>query len=384
MPGIGPSKIPQLKAVVLPLFELGCVVVLSLSLAPAAAAAARPPVPVLAYYYIWYTPHSWERGKTDAPLLGPYSSNDERVMRRHIRWARAAGIDGFIVSWKRTAALDRRLEKLVRVADATNFKLAIIYQGLDFTRRPLASRRVGADLRFFAAHFGSAKAFRIYPKPLVIWSGTWKVPRNQIEGVVASVRNRLLVLASEKNARGYERLADVVDGDAYYWSSVDPQTYPHYPDKLIRMGQIVHSHGGLWIAPAAPGFDARAVGGHIVVSRRGGSTLTDELNGAMKSDPDAVGLISWNEFSENSEVEPSQKYGPESLGVLADALGGGLPADADFSSDSPTGRSRTLNVLVLSAASAALIGLVMWVFIRSMRAERTRTRAHENDSRLHG
>src|SRR5262245_17421603 len=57
-------------------------------------------VPVLAYYYIWFDTKSWDRAKTDYPLLGRYSSDDADVMLQHITWAKSAGINGFIVSWK--------------------------------------------------------------------------------------------------------------------------------------------------------------------------------------------------------------------------------------------------------------------------------------------
>ena len=44
----------------------------------AATAGARRSgrFPVLAYYYIWYNPESWNRAKIDYPLLGRYSSDD--------------------------------------------------------------------------------------------------------------------------------------------------------------------------------------------------------------------------------------------------------------------------------------------------------------------
>ena len=90
------------------------------------------------------------------------------------------------------------------------------------------------------------------------------------------MRGRLLVLASEKDAGGVRRLAGLVDGDAYYWSSVDPLRTPGYREKLAAMERTVHGQGGLWIAPAAPGFDARKVGGTKVVERRDGATLRRE------------------------------------------------------------------------------------------------------------
>jgi hypothetical protein len=65
-----------------------------------AAAKVSDPIPVLAYYYIWFDPKSWDRAKTDYPLLGRYSSSNIEVMRQHVKWAKESGIKGFIVSWK--------------------------------------------------------------------------------------------------------------------------------------------------------------------------------------------------------------------------------------------------------------------------------------------
>ena len=349
---------------------LACVlVVLTTSLAatrPAPATAAMPvqPIPVLAYYYIWFNATSWTRAKTDLPLLGRYSSDESAVMRQHVRMAKSAGIAGFIVSWKNTPTLDRRLERLIAVANQSHFKLAVIYEGLDFERRPLAPNRVAADLDFFARRYANNPAFRVFDKPLVIWSGTWEFTRPQVANVTRTVRRHLLVLATEKDAAGYERVADVVDGDAYYWSSVNPETYPRYPKKLVDMGNAVHTKGGLWIAPAAVGFDARLVGGKTIVERRGGETLRTEMDGALASSPDAIGLISWNEFSENSHIEPSQKYGPRYLAVLADMLGKPAPSIPDFNSDALPVRGTSYGIPVVAGMVAVILGLVAMTFAR--------------------
>ena len=57
-------------------------------------------------------------------------------MKRHIDEAKSAGIEGFIVSWKSTSINNRRLEALMSVARAADFKLAIIYQGWTSTGNP--------------------------------------------------------------------------------------------------------------------------------------------------------------------------------------------------------------------------------------------------------
>jgi hypothetical protein len=282
-------------------------------------------IPVLAYYYIWFDPRSWSRAKTDYPLLGRYSSDDRRIMQQHIRWAKAAGIDGFIVSWKDTEVLTRRLELLVEVAEEEKFKLAIIYQGLDIKRQPFAVDRIAADLDFFLYLHGDNEVFNIFGRPLVIWSGTWEYSRDDIAEVTESRRNELVILGSERNEGAYRHIADLVDGNAYYWSSVNPDTFPDYPGKLQAMSAAIHEYDGLWIAPAAPGFDAREIGGERVIERNHGAMLRRQMGGALVSNPDAVGVISWNEFSENSQIEPSCTYGAQDLATLAVILGGVAP-----------------------------------------------------------
>lgn len=300
------------------------------------ASTAAPPTPVLAYYYIWYNQSSWDRAKTDYPQLGRYSSDDRAVMLQHIQWAKAAGIDGFIVSWKSTDVLNRRLDQLVSLAEQENFKLLVIYQGLDFQRNPLPVSQVASDLDYFIKHFASQPAFNLFNKPVVIWSGTWMFTTQEIAQVTQTRRASLLLLASERNLDGYSRLASLVDGNAYYWSSVNPDTNQGYADKLVAMSTAVHKNGGLWIPPAAPGFDARLIGGSTIVDRKDGQTFRTQINTAMSSSPDALGIISWNEFSENSYIEPSQTYASQYLDILSAIDRLPSPAGAEFDSSQPT------------------------------------------------
>jgi Glycosyl hydrolase family 71 len=328
---------------------------------------ADSPVPVLAYYYIWFTHASWNRAKTDYPAVGRYSSDDATVMRTHIRWAKAAGIDGFIVSWQRTETLDRRLASLVEIAADEDFKLAIIYQGLDFSRHPLPVRTIRTDLTWFASRYATNPVFRLFDQPLVIWSGTWEFSVDAVASVSKAVQSRVLLLASERNLSGYQRLAGLVDGDAYYWSSVDPEVDRNHAAKLTDMAAAVHERDGLWIAPAAPGFDARLIGGHRVVERAKGATLRHQLQTALGASPDAVGLISWNEFSENSHVEPSLQYGTQALDVLSEVLSAPGPAAVDFDSSAPKGSPRPRGPLVALGVGFVALTVLSLVAVASRR-----------------
>jgi hypothetical protein len=344
---------------------------------PAHAATAISPTPVLAYYYIWFNPSSWNRAKIDLPLLGRYSSDDATVMRQHIRWAKAAGIDGFLVSWKSTPLLDERLAELRAVAAQEHFKLGIVYQGLDFNRHPLPVDTVEHDLESFAEKYGDDPVFRIFNRPLVVWSGTWAFSTDQILQATLRVRDRLLVLGSAKNVADYQRIRSQVNGDAYYWSSVDPRSYRRYHDKLAGMAQAVHATGGIWIAPAAPGFDARLIGGDKAVPRNGGATLRAEFAAAEAASPDAIGLISWNEFSENTYVEPSRTYGSTALSTVAELLHATPPDVGGLDSDTPAAGSGAIpyGPPVLIGFALAL-PVILLVIRRRLRRLDTPPRGH--------
>jgi hypothetical protein len=168
------------------------------------------------------------------------------------------------------------------------------------------------------------------------------------------------LLASERNTHDYQQLASLVDGDAYYWSSANPETYPGYTDKLVEMGQTVHQNGGLWIAPAAPGFNAHLIGGTSLVERKNGQTFRSEINAAQASSPDALGIISWNEFSENSHIEPSLAYGTKYLKLLRDINHLHAPTGGDFDSSEPNG---TFAEVLPGSRVMALGGLTITILI---------------------
>ena len=323
------------------------------------APAASPATPLFAYYYIWFSRSSWSRAKRDLPLIGGYSSSDPAVLRHQIQQAKSAGIGGFIVSWKDTPLNDVRLRLLMTAAAQEHFKLAMIYQGLDFYRHPLPVSKVAADFAKFRDEFATSPVFfRVDGKPLTIWSGTWAYSYEQVAQVTGAVRPGMLVLCTEKNVAGFDRIGTITDGDAYYWSSVNPATQSGYQAKLDQMSQAVHRDGKYWIAPFAPGFDARMVGGQRIVSRNDGQTLRTEYTVAAGSSPNMLGLISWNEFSENSYVEPSKHYGFQSLDVLRQLHGTPAPNPAGPTSSPAPALSPWPNVLRLSVFALTLVAAV--------------------------
>lgn len=279
---------------------------------PGPAHGAGTAAPVFAYYYLWMRGSYWSAHKLDHPVRpfpGDYRSADPAVIRWQIRQAKAAGLTGFIVSWKDTPAYRVIVPRLEAAAARQHFRLIMLYEGLDHLRRPLPVSTVAAGFRYFARTYAPDPVwYRIAGRPLTIWHGTGDFTAGQVASVTGPLRRRLLILNSANNVAEFERLAPYTDGDAYYWSSVTPGPGGGWRRKLDAMGAAVHRRHQTWVAPFAPGFSATLIGGHITVPRRGGATLRAEYAGAAGSAPDIMGLISWNEWTENTYVEPSLHY----------------------------------------------------------------------------
>jgi hypothetical protein len=344
---------------------------------PAGRAVEPGHARVLAHYYIWFNASSWSRAKIDYPLAGRYSSDQRSIMEEQILQAQAAGITGFIVSWKSTPALNSRLATLARLAVAHKFQLAITYQGQDFNKRPLPVAQIRKDLALLAATYANNSVFHIFgDKPLVALSGTWNYTAEELRSITTPVRSKLLVLATEKDVEGYERVAPMFDGDLYYWSSADPHHTPGYRTKLLDMSNAVHARCGMWIAPVSPGFNAKAVGGTSIVDRRNGATLRSSWAAALATAPEAIGLISWNEFSENTHIEPSVTYKGRYLDVLRALTHSPAPPPKELDSDGPQGPPRS--------ASRGLLAVVFFVLaivgVGVVGAQRSRNRVSRVDA----
>ncbi len=97
----------------------------------------KPPV-VAAHYYSWF-PENWNGGFVGEklvppimPLLGKYQSNEE-TFKKHLQWAKAAGINLFIFDWwAKRRDLRKKVEKETKILEETKeLSFAIQYEVFD-------------------------------------------------------------------------------------------------------------------------------------------------------------------------------------------------------------------------------------------------------------
>jgi hypothetical protein len=67
-------------------------------------------------------------------------------MRKHVRRAKAVGIEGFLVRWKNTRMHQENLSALATIAAEEDFKLGVAYDSSRLDGSRARARRVQSDL----------------------------------------------------------------------------------------------------------------------------------------------------------------------------------------------------------------------------------------------
>jgi hypothetical protein len=95
---------------------------------------------------------------------------------------------------------------------------------------------------------------------------------------------------------------------------------------------------------------------------------------ATAAQPDMIGLISWNEFSENSHVEPSRRYGSRYLEVLAAINGRQIKLATDIDSADPSNGGAGWQVPLLGLLAVGVGGTLLGLRKRELAKQKRRAR----------
>ena len=340
------------------------------------AAAANPAVvtpartTVYIHYYLWWTPLHWHDklggsypyaanpppipgamdasgcnptvrypGATivDVPSEGLYDQGRGATFDLHIAQAASAQVTGFIVSWQGTgqpgqtpasSGYNARLDLLVarvnayNATHATKFRLALGLEAFGNYARPAA--QVVNDLEYFRARYATNPAFaNVYSsQPLVMIIGSRRYSLASMRSISTAERSHFLLLGDETTG-SWSRDAALLDGTGYYWSSQDPWNNPQSGSQIASLAAQVHAAGKAWFAPFAAGFNTQLIGGSTCVPRRGVATLDAVWRMNRGSNPQGWFGISWNEFVENTYIQPTRRYGSTYLTELARLIASG-------------------------------------------------------------
>src|SRR5436305_694506 len=134
---------------------------------------------------------------------------------------------------------------------------------------------------------------------------------SSIASIVAQFRSSLLLLGDEHGLTDWNRgVSPYFDGNGWYWASENPDTNPGATTTLSQLSATLHAQGKLWFSPLNGGFNRKNFGMNgSCTPRNNGATLSKVYSTNKPSNPDGWMYISWNEFVENTYLEPSVRYG---------------------------------------------------------------------------
>jgi hypothetical protein len=361
---------------------MSCVVLAACGGSPAASSSGASPSPTTAvtpvdgvsppaatvyvHYYLWWTKQHWSdklgpaypyasapipgsidglgcnptvdySGSqiVDIPTEGLYDQTQSDTFLRHVTVASQAGVKGFLADWQGTgypvqspasSGYNSRLDIMVSAVDAYNaehassFGLGLAYAAFGDYSRPASA--IIADLRYFVSRYGKDAAFRngYSARPIVMWLNSRKFSAETVQAVSKAMRPDVYLLGDETSS-SWPRDGQYLDGTSYYWSTQDPWKNSSAASGVGKLAAGVHADGKRWFAPFIAGYNKQLMGG-TCVERRGTQTLTElwRINGATR--PEGWFGISWNEFVENTYLEPSKLYGSTYLDALARLIKG--------------------------------------------------------------
>lgn len=263
----------------------------------------RPEKRVLAFYYPWYGPGiHWDpknhNAATHTPRLGLYDSRDEKVIRRHLEWAREAGVDGFISSWwGRGDFTDQATRTLVEIAEREKFQVTAYHEAAE------DEKQLAEDLAYLVKKYGSSPAWlKVDGKPVIFLYV--RVAAKFSPAAFAKVRGSAVLMMDTLDVT----LARAGGGMHTYNPVFEDPARLGRQYEALRVASDVH--GFVFAATVVPGFDNRYVDPKPAIRDREGGRLYERFwEAAVASDPDWILVCSWNEWHEGSEIEPSVELG---------------------------------------------------------------------------
>ena len=300
---------------------------------------------VMAFYYPWYgtsdgpggvgrTVH-WGRidtaGKdieasTQYPELGAYDSHDPKLIDRHCRWAKEAGIDTLIVSWwGHNHYTDRAMDKILDGCRRHGLSVCIYYETVPQPQTPQSA----ADdiIKVLNKYGGHPAHLKVNGRPVVFVYGRamqelgltdWL---KAIEIINAGYEKGVTAIGDQfsfGSARVFDgihtyntagHLRGMSPAEARRWAA---ETYESWVQLADRAGKI----SAITIIPGYDDTKIRTPG--LAVKRYGGELYRVQWDEAIEADPHWILITSFNEWHEGSEIEPSLEYKAKYIDLTAE------------------------------------------------------------------
>lgn len=312
--------------------------------------SVEKPLLVGAYWYPWYGADGrhWREGYRGTPLLGEYDSGDVDVIDQHVAWATEYGVDFFVSSWWGRGAFSDDVMHLSvpESSKAQDFQFAILYEspgllGVDNGKirvdDPEKHAKLVADFVYLAeTYFTQPTYLRVDNRPVVFLYLT-RIFSGDVNAALDAVRATVLDRTGQ---------ALFIVGDEVYWQSptrlrlsyFDAVTAYNMHTSVLGIDEgfagkvakqyeawayAANRYGATFVPDVLPGFDDTAVrpeAEHPPIPRSP-ELFEAQLRDAISLADGEVRMVmitSWNEWHEDTSIEPAEEFGFDYLERLRD------------------------------------------------------------------
>ena len=304
-----------------------------------AFAQNRPKKEVLVFYYGWYGTKArsgqnihWLNpdparehiaDSPDYPVGGPYDSLDPAIIARQMAQIKAAGITGLIASW--WGQDDRTNDQLRLLLDAAGA------QGLKVTayiEQVVSAEGAAADTLYLHQKYTRHPAWlHLDNKPVIMYFDRLM----QTIGLEGWHKAHGLIEKQAPNAMRFIGTANTLEEIAARKASFDGlhiysqqfegaefRLFPALWRSRYYRGWVKAQQGAkVTTATILPGYDDRLLpdrkGKRPVIEREDGEPFRRLWKAAITARPDWVLIVSFNEWHEASQIEPSTDFGMREL-----------------------------------------------------------------------
>jgi len=283
---------------------------------------------VLADYMMWYDHSTFDGNKTwDVPRDGPYNSDDEGIIRKHVAQAQQACLNGFVAHWYSPAdgRTTNNFNKLLNASGGTPLRNAVLVQA---NILPGASEGSMMDaVRYVMSNWiNHPNYLKLGGKPVIFFTDMPR-PWGEAGSVAAWNRIRAAVDPGHNTIWMAEGLYPTYNPplDGLYVYRIDHKDYPQswlkqarWASQLKQAAQLNNTYFYFADTIAAGFDDTKSVNApgdlrtdqpHFARDRQGGQYYRDTYNSALYTGGDFLLVKSFNEWIEGTEIEPGKTYG---------------------------------------------------------------------------
>ena len=310
-------------------------------------------VHVSVYYYPWYNGIDdgdvlrYELVPPQPPVMGDYSSDDNDVISQHLKWSEDYCIDNWICSWWGPGHKtdNNTKDRIAPQLNGSKVTYCLFYETTGRIGMGSVSSgdvdRMRSDVDYMASnHFDNPSYYKIDGRPVLYIYLTRTLTDSYAAGYqamrdAASAQGHDLYIVGDENYWGAineDRLRCLDATSAYnmhragYYEGFPSETglLESIKTQYLKDKQIADSLGVKFIPNFGPGFNDRPVrldADHHPIPRRihpdsnHTSTFRHYLDVALETmdqDLQVITINSWNEWMEDSNIEPVERTGTTS------------------------------------------------------------------------